>query len=47
LSFGDGVVLKDGDWIDVRYDGFGRALRNSIRVEAKTANRRVAVRSLA
>ena len=47
LSFGDGVVLKDGDWVDVRYDGFGRALRNSIRVEAKAANRQVAVRSLA
>lgn len=47
LSFGDGVVLKDGDWVDVRYDGFGRALRNSIRVEAKTANRQVTVRSIA
>jgi hypothetical protein len=47
LSFGDGVVLKDGDWVEVRYDGFGRALRNSIRVEPKTANRQVAVRSLA
>jgi hypothetical protein len=46
LSFGDGIVLEDGDWIDVRYDGFGRALRNSIRVEAKTANRQIAVRSL-
>ena len=47
LSFGDGVVLKDGDWVDVRYDGFGRALRNSIRVEPKTASRQVAVRSFA
>jgi len=47
LSFGDGIVLKDGDWMSVRYDGFGRALRNSIRVEAKSANRLVAVRSFA
>ncbi len=46
LSFGDRIVLKDGDWMDVRYEGFGRALRNSIRVEPKSANRAVAVRSL-
>jgi hypothetical protein len=47
LSFGEGIVLKDGDWMDVRYEGFGRALRNSIRVETKNANRLIAVRSLA
>ena len=47
LSFGDGILLKDGDWMDVRYEGFGRALRNPIRVEAKNTNRPVAVRSLA
>jgi hypothetical protein len=47
LSFGDGVVLRDGDWVDVSYEGFGRALRNPIRVEKKNANRPVAVRSLA
>jgi len=47
LSFGDGVVLRDGDWVDVSYEGFGRALRNPIRVETKNANRPVAVRSLA
>ncbi len=35
LSFGDGIVLQDGDWMDVRYEGFGRALRNPIRVEPK------------
>ena len=46
LSFGDGVVLKDGDWMEVRYDGFGRALRNPIRVEPKERNRQVVVRSL-
>jgi hypothetical protein len=47
LSFGDGIVLKDGDWMEVRYEGFGRALRNPVRVETKDANRLVAVRSLA
>jgi hypothetical protein len=46
LSFGDGVTLKDGDWMEVRYEGFGRALRNPICVETKKANRLVTVRSL-
>jgi hypothetical protein len=46
LSFGDGVRLKDGDWMEVRYEGFGRALRNPICVETKDANRLVTVRSL-
>jgi len=47
LSFGDGIQLKDGDWAEVRFDGFGRALRNPIRVEPKTANRLIEVHSLA
>jgi hypothetical protein len=46
LSFGDGIVLKDGDWMEVRYEGFGRALRNPIHVESRDRNRQVAVRSL-
>jgi hypothetical protein len=46
LSFGDSIVLKDGDWMNVHYEGFGRALRNYIRVEPKSANRAVVVRSL-
>jgi hypothetical protein len=33
LSFGDGVALADGDVMQVRFDGFGRALRNPLRVE--------------
>jgi hypothetical protein len=32
LSFGDGIELRDGDWMDVRFDGFGRSLRNPIAV---------------
>ncbi len=47
LSFGDGIVLKDGDWMEVRYEGFGRPLRNPIRIEPKEHNRQVAVRPLA
>jgi hypothetical protein len=46
LSFGDSIVLKDGDWMNIHYEGFGRALRNPIRVEPKDANRLVVVRSL-
>ena len=46
LSFGDGVTLKDGDVMEVRYEGFGRALRNPIQVEPRNRNRRVAVRSM-
>jgi hypothetical protein len=47
LSFGDGIVLRDGDWMEVRYDGFGRSLRNPVRVETKDANHPVVVRSFA
>jgi hypothetical protein len=47
LSFGDGIAINDGDWIDIRYEGFGRPLRNPVRVESKSTNRTLAVRSLA
>jgi len=46
LSFGDGIELRDGDLMEVRYDGIGRALRNPVRVETKDAGRPVVVRSL-
>jgi len=46
LSFGSNIALEDGDWMEVRFDGFGRALRNPIHIEPKTANRLVQVRSL-
>jgi hypothetical protein len=35
LSCGDGVELKDGDVAEVRFEGFGRALRNAICEEEK------------
>jgi hypothetical protein len=46
LSFGDGVTLKDGDWMEVRYEGFGRALRNPVQVASGDRNSTVTVRSM-
>jgi hypothetical protein len=46
LSFGDGVVLRDGDWMSVQYEGFGRALRNPARIAPKQSNRQIGVRPL-
>ena len=34
LSFGDGITLIDGDVMAVQFQGFGRALRNPLRVAA-------------
>jgi hypothetical protein len=31
LSFGEGIQLADGDIMQVKFEGFGRALRNSMR----------------
>jgi hypothetical protein len=47
LSFGDGVHLADGDVMVVRFDGFGRALRNAVRVAPRSAGQLVKVISLA
>lgn len=33
LSFGDAIQLADGDIMQIRFDGFGRALRNPVRFE--------------
>ena len=46
LSFGEGVVLEDGDIAEVRFHGFGRALRNPIHREVKS-EQPVRVKSLA
>ncbi|MSU58538.1 MAG: GguC protein [Pedosphaera sp.] len=35
FSFGDGVKLEDGDVMEIELAGFGRALRNPIRIERK------------
>lgn len=35
LSFGHGIQLKNGDVMDVQFEGFGRALRNSVQFETR------------
>jgi hypothetical protein len=47
LSFGDGVRLLDGDVMVIRFDGFGRALQNPVRVIPSTTAKLVSVISLA
>jgi hypothetical protein len=32
LSFGEGIALADGDVMEIRFEGFGRALRNPVSV---------------
>jgi hypothetical protein len=46
LSFGEGVKLESGDVMQVRFDGFGRPLRNLLQVESKQESKLVRVRSL-
>ncbi len=45
LSFSDNVRLEDGDIMQIAFEGFGRPLRNPVKVEAKTQEP-VRVRSL-
>ena len=45
LSFGEGITLEDGDVITIRFEGFGRPLRNTVRVEP-AGDRPVDVRPL-
>jgi hypothetical protein len=45
FSFGEGVRLEDGDVMQVRFDGFGRALRNVVR-RSETADALVRVAAL-
>jgi hypothetical protein len=35
LSFGQGIELHDGDVMEINFDGFGRPLRNPMKVESK------------
>jgi hypothetical protein len=46
LSFGAGIELEDGDWMQVRFQGYGRALRNPVRMEDKMLDQLVRVRPL-
>jgi hypothetical protein len=45
LSFGDDVQLADGDVMEIAFAGFGRALRNPLRI-ARDAAKLVAVKSM-
>jgi hypothetical protein len=46
LSFGEGVELEDGDWMQVRYEGYGRALRNPLSIQDKRSDRPVRISQL-
>jgi hypothetical protein len=46
LSFGEGIVLADGDVLQVSFKGFGRPLRNPVHVDTNV-NQIYRVRSLA
>jgi len=32
FSFGEGIQLQDGDWMQVQFEGFGKPLRNPVRI---------------
>ena len=46
LSFGDGVQLAEGDVMDIRFDSFGRALRNPLHIDPSN-DAPISVQSLA
>lgn len=46
LSFGEGFDLQDGDWMQVSFEGYGRPLRNVLRVESRECNTLVRVNVL-
>ena len=47
LSFSNNVSLVDGDWMQVVFEGFGRPLRNPLRVATPQRDRLITVHSLA
>jgi hypothetical protein len=46
LSCGAGVALQDGDWMEVQFQGFGRALCNPVRITPGSEDRLIEVRPL-
>lgn len=36
FSFGDGIRLEDGDVMEIQFEGFGRALRNPVRIASRS-----------
>jgi hypothetical protein len=47
LSFGEGVELHDGDWMQVKFEGYGRPLRNPIAIQNKETDKLVRVQAIA
>lgn len=47
LSFGEGLELRDGDWMQVHFEGYGRPLRNPLRIEDRGMDKLIRVRALA
>jgi hypothetical protein len=47
LSFGEGVELKNGDWMQVKFEGYGRPLRNPVSIQDKGTNKLVRVQVIA
>jgi hypothetical protein len=46
LSFGEGIRLRDGDVINVQFDGFGRPLSNTVQRVPPSEDRLVKTRSI-
>jgi len=46
LSYGEGIKLNSGDWMQVHFEGYGRALRNPIQSESKEENGLIRVQPL-
>ncbi len=46
LSFGEGVELHDGDWMQVKFEGYGRPLRNPIAIQNKGTDKLVRVQAI-
>jgi hypothetical protein len=47
LSYGDGIQLVDGDVMVIQWEGFGRALRNPVRVLPRVQDQLIKAASLA
>jgi hypothetical protein len=46
LSFGEGIELEDGDWMQVKFEGHGRPLRNPVALQNKGTDKPVRVRAI-
>jgi hypothetical protein len=46
LSFGDDIRWEDGDWVEIRFDDFGRGLRNSVCIRRKTEYKLIKVEAM-